>query len=177
MTSDHALDRHVQRLLLAKQAMITAAVDATVTVIPSRIVKPSPAAPKVVEETEAELEARLQAARDAAAEVKANAERAQLSSRVDTILAGESRRAIRPELPLTPERREAIKASYAHMLGVCDGAFSRDHVGFNKPDAARARDLLRYDLDSDDRAMRAAERMLSRYHRQLSPLFPALFEG
>jgi hypothetical protein len=151
MTSDHALDRHVQRLLLAKQAMITAAVDATVTVIPSRLVRPTLAAPRVVEESEAELEARLQAARDAAAEVKANAERAQLSSRVDTILAGESRRAIRPELPLT--------------------------VGFNKPDAARARDLLRYDLDSDDRAMRAAERMLSRYHRQLSPLFPALFEG
>jgi hypothetical protein len=176
MTSSHALDRHIQRLLIAKQVMIEAAVNASVQVI--RLVKaPSPSAPEVVEETEEELEARIKATHEELAAKQAAAQRAALSSRVDDILAGESRKASRPELPLTSERREAIKASYAHMLGICDGAVTRDHVGFNKPDASRARDLLRYDLDSDDRAMRAAERMLTRYHRQLSPLFPALFEG
>ena len=88
--------------------------------------------------------------------------------------AGERKKANRPEVPITPTVAVKLRDALEFMLARCDGANARDDVGFNKPDAGRARILVTTGLTTDDE-LRAAERMLSRYHRQLHSQYPEIF--
>jgi hypothetical protein len=48
-------------------------------------------------------------------------------------------------------------------------------MGFNKPDSCLARILSRTEFETADE-WRTMDRILTRYHRQLSDRFPVLFE-
>jgi len=62
------------------------------------------------------------------------------------------------------------------MRSICDGAAAKDKMGFNRPDAALARLIMMHDPNMENEAtLRLAERMLSRYKRQLHASFPVLF--
>jgi hypothetical protein len=89
-------------------------------------------------------------------------------------LVGERQKAQRPEIAITSQVAVKLRDALTFMLRRCDGAQTRDDVGFNKPDAGRARVLVTTGLATDDE-LRAAERMLSRYHRQLHGAYPEIF--
>jgi len=172
MTSDHPLDKHVMGLLTSKTEMIDAAIDgeAEYTV---------PEEPEANNETREEWEARMTEVREAAErvrEARESAARETWGTRVEQIARRQSERATAPERELTPELLDTIETAHDYMLSVCDGAVEKDGAGFNKPDAQTARILTRYDIRENGDAARALERMLTRYHRQLSGSFPALFE-
>jgi len=192
MVSDHPLDLRVHELLAGKITMITAAVEAVVddevaAAVAERLA--AQAGPGLVEadaDEHAAKIARRQAALAAAAERAEAADRArkagEVQGKVATWRASYTARAERPERELTPELRETVREALAYMLSVCDGAEKRDAQGFGKVDAAISRLLADYVFDDADApaevvddAYRAAERMLSRYHRQLGQHCPTLF--
>lgn len=158
LIADHPVDQRVMELLHEKQELIATAVEQVSTY--------DATTNGVVEETAEQWQAR----KDAIARVERDAHRAK----VEKIRESQAARASRPERELTAEVVEQLKAAYDYMLSVCDGAVVADGVGFSKPDAVAASVLTQYDLD-DPAAQRALERLLSRYHRQLSADFPAIF--
>lgn len=177
MVSDHPLDLHVLKLLAMKMALIEAAIE---TKMEARNGAPKPANGQ--EETQAEFEARM--ARVLAAQEELAAKRAEEEAvnqkargkaKVGNIHEREQRRNTRKLLPLTPERTQAVKQALGYMLSVCDGAVTWDAQGFNKPDAIVARYLAWAGLENQQE-LEAAYFMLVRYHRQLSPRYPILFE-
>lgn len=167
MVSDHVLDKHVLDLLAEKQMLIDRAIERTIKYTAPET---STRSPRFFEETQEDQAARKQSY----VQAEENTKREQHTIQVRRILERQRERTEHPEAPLTPELREAIRGAYEHMLSVCDGAVERDGQGFSKPDVAIARILMAYDLD-DDNAARALERMLSRYHRQLSGKWPQIW--
>lgn len=164
MVSEHPIDRRVLEILANKVALYEAAVERTVAGV------------KRASETEEEWRARVEAAQKAAEEEERQRRIRERESRLPPVLARQRERAVLPETPITPERARLIRAAFAHMRSVCDGATTIDGVGFNKPDAALANLLEQWGLDHDD-VLRAAERMLTRYHGQLALQFPGLFDA
>jgi transaldolase len=76
-------------------------------------------------------------------------------------------------------KTEVMGASFrlAAMLEECDGAKEKDNVGFNKPDAGLMHWIGRTGLvESDETSFRVAERVLSRYPRQLAGRFDGIWE-
>jgi superfamily II DNA or RNA helicase len=181
MVSDHILDRHVNKLIEMKQAMFRQAMSGKAEVE----VPEAPVEIKV--ESMDEMLARLEANDAAAAERLARlaerereAEEAEWQSAVDRIHDRQVERAavkgngfVR-ERPITERLAKTLKAAFAFMMSVCDGAKEKDNMGFNKPDAVMARILMRHDLN-DEKTQRALYAILSRYHRQLHECFPVLF--
>lgn len=171
MRSNHPLDKHVQALIMKKMEMMRRALEAQIDFKPPRNFDKPP--PNVIEESDEELKARLQALEDAAKE----AERLEAVSWVHNILGREIAKAVLPEPPLTPRRVELIKDALSFMIGRCDGAIERDNMGFNKPDAAIAHWIFRTGLrDDDETTLRVTERILSRYHRQLKAKFEEIWK-
>ncbi len=163
LTSDHVLDRHVNKLIRSKAAKIRAAIEDVHKFVP-RDGTSNGNGVEVREESEEERRAAFEAI-----------DREDHNDRVQIILGRQRNRSPeRPQLDLTPEVRQALRDAYGYMLDVCDGAQARDGMGFNKPDAAISRFLMAYDLDQDD-AARAFEGLLCKYVRQLKPRFPILF--
>jgi hypothetical protein len=168
MMSDHAVDRRVHELLAEKMELIQKAIEAEI--------KYEAKAPKgalaINTESQADFDARMAKINAAVAQVAVQ----QAQQRVidGAWLTGERNKANRPEVPITPQLAVTLRDALKFMLGRCDGAQARDDVGFNKPDAGRARVLVTTGLTSDDE-LRAAERMLSRYHRQLHGVYPQIF--
>jgi hypothetical protein len=118
---------------------------------------------ELVNETEEELKARINAANE-------TVEKEFAKSRIEKIASREAKRAdpdlIVPEL--TDKRKGLIKKALDYMIGRCDGAETRDGMGFNKPDAAIAHWIYRTGLESsDEMTYRVTERILTRYYRQL----------
>jgi hypothetical protein len=175
MVSDHPLDKHVHALLAAKTAMISAAIENTVD--PATLnIKRGPGLNIVTEE---QHEAKMKALADAAIAAEEANHEAKLQKIRDTIphwLARMQERASAPEYELTEAIKPVIRDAYDHLLSVCDGAKTKDKMGFNKPDASLAKLILMVDpsLGRED-TLRLAERVLSRYKRQLHKQFPALF--
>lgn len=159
MVSDHPLEQHVHRLLSRKILLVQKAVE-------NEIAYTAPVVPVITEETDEELAARL--AKQVGKPTKRNAKEF-----VTNIAEREARKAVLPATELTADRAALVREAFAYMLACCDGAVSKDYVGFNKPDAAIAQYVVKC-LDSDI-GVRTAERMLTRYHRQLRVTFPALF--
>jgi len=175
MVSDHPLDARVQELLEEKIKLVQGAIEDTVAFTP----KAPKAGTTIQAESEEDFDARMAVVREAQEKI----ERAQQAAAVIKIkglvvtdwLGGERKKAKRDEADLTTERVALIHEALDYMLSLCDGAVAKDDAGFNKPDAGRARMLRMTTLATEDE-QRVAERMLSRYHRQLSGLYPKLFE-
>jgi SWI/SNF-related matrix-associated actin-dependent regulator 1 of chromatin subfamily A len=167
LVSDHALERHINDLLVRKMQLIEAAIERTLPALPPRTADGG-----LVPETDEELAARMKAREEAAAA----AEREHARERVAAIAGRERAKVARPEPELTAALKVTIRAALDHMLARCDGAVEKDFTGFNKPDAAIMHLVGATGLeDSDETTWRVAERILSRYHRQLSDNFPKLF--
>jgi SWI/SNF-related matrix-associated actin-dependent regulator 1 of chromatin subfamily A len=167
LTSDHVLEQHVDALILRKMELIEAAIERTLPAVERRSADGG-----LVPETDAELAARMKAREQAAAA----AEREHARERVAAIASRERAKVARPEPELTAAFKATIRAALDHMLARCDGAVEKDFSGFNKPDAAIMHLVGATGLeDCDETTWRVAERILSRYHRQLSDKFPELF--
>lgn len=182
MVSDHPMDLHVLNILSEKITLIEAAIEAVLKV------NPGTATSSRKDETEEEYQARMKQIEDAAAEFEAKeAERKEAENRergekkAPVILEREKERHARTKsakavLPLTDARKATVVEAFAYMMSVCDGALTRDNVGFNKPDAMVARFLVWAGMERDVE-IEAAYYMLTRYYSQLKNKYPILFES
>jgi SWI/SNF-related matrix-associated actin-dependent regulator 1 of chromatin subfamily A len=172
LQSNHPLDKHIQKLIRYKMQLMTQALDEDVRFKPPRNFDGSKPAPEVVEESDADLAARLAALEEAGKE----AERQVARDKVSAILGREIAKSDIPEPELTPKRKELIKDALAFMVGRCDGAIEKDFMGFNRPDACIAHWIYATGLrDGDETTFRVTERILSRYYRQLNEQFGAIW--
>jgi len=167
MVSNHPVDRRVHEILAMKMRLIHEAIEATV----EYEAKNAPAV-TIQHETQADFDARV--ARIAAAAAQVTRDAAKLRVTTAGWLSGERQKAQRPEVGITTPVAVTLRDALTFMLDRCDGAQTRDDVGFSKPDAGRARVLADTGLTTDDE-LRTAERLLSRYHRQLHATYPKLF--
>lgn len=168
MASNHPVDLRVQELLAEKMELIHGAIEAEIGYRSKSLHN----GVDIKSETQEEYDARM-------AKIQQLAQQAlqdQAKQRVGSSgwLGGERQKAQRPEVPLTPDVKVSIRDALRYMLNRCDGAHNRDDVGFNKPDAGRARILAQTGLTTDTE-LRTAERLLSRYYRQLHTKYPNLF--
>ncbi len=161
MVSRHPLDLHIQALIAKKMELIEASIE--------RLVKVAPVDTSAGDVRAAMLEHAATAIREAEAR-EAREKCESITTRQRAKLGTEA-----PELPLTEKRVAAIHEALAAMLGVCDGALTKDNVGFNKPDAVRSRWLNVLGLN-DETAQRCALSMLQGYRRQLGERFPILWK-
>jgi len=171
MVSNHPLDLHVQDLLSEKIKLFQAAIETRV-----KAEAPKVTASLFHEESDADAEARRQAAIEAEQQAQASERQEQASERVDGWLEREQAKQHRVESRLlTEETVRAIRMAMASMLSVCDGALTLDGQGFGKSDAACARWVDATGM-KEEKHLRLAWMMLSRYHRQLANRFPILFK-
>ena len=166
MASDHPVDRRVQQILAQKMDLINRAIEGEI-----KYQRKEDTGIKT--ESQEDFDARMAVIKAAAQKV----ERQQAKDRFNKglWLQGERAKAAKsPEISLTPKVAVTLRDALSFMLNNCDGAQARDNVGFNKPDAGRARILVTTGLTTDAE-LRTAERMLSRYRRQLAEKYPDLF--
>ncbi|MCK9567494.1 SNF2-related protein [Candidatus Pacearchaeota archaeon] len=167
MRSNHPLDRHIQKLLKHKIALAYLALEASIKFKP-----PPPRLPgvAVIQETDDEMMARIQVAGD-------EVEREIALDRLQGVLARESAKVNNvPEPELTPGRKEMLRDALEYMISVCDGAETRDQMGFNKPDAFMARWVGMCLREEDEVSFRVLERILVRYRRQLKGRFEEIWK-
>jgi hypothetical protein len=74
---------------------------------------------------------------------------------------------------IDPDR---LRDALAFMLGRCDGARTKDDVGFNANDAYTARHAVYLDIERNHLHAEIVARLLYKYKRQLSEVLPELFE-
>ncbi len=178
LTSNHPLDKRINMLLDKKQRLIEKTMDA--------LVKPKlrgPAAKANIElvcETKEQLRQRVELVDETEEQLAERIERAareaeehEAKDKVARILDRERKRALGvsnalPEPELTTKRKALIRDALGFLAAHCDGAVMRDQQGFNKPDAMIGHWLNATGLrDDDEVSLRVAERILSRYYRQL----------
>ena len=82
-----------------------------------------------------------------------------------------------PEPELTEERKSLLRGALGHLCSVCDGAFLRDGMGFNKPDACIGHWMNSIDMETaEDDIYRVLERILVRYRKtQLTGKFDGIW--
>lgn len=170
MVSKHPLDLHIHELIERKMELIRKAIEEKVEFTPR---KQNAKTPKLRNETNEELKARLVALEEAAAEVDRQTARNKLAS----ILERERGKTVIPEPELTYKRKALIRDALGYMISRCDGAIKRDGIGFNKPDAGIAHCVFRTGMREDDEiTFRVIERVLSRYYTQVSSKYPEIWE-
>lgn len=156
LESDHALDRHVQDLLDAKTRLIEAAVEAQVKVTPATATAGKGDS----------FASRIEAVRAAAREAEVAAAKAAIEKRG----AGVAKRANGHHVKrdLTPERKATIADAIRRLADQCDGAETRDGVGFSKSDQALGHWFVATDFEglSDD-LWEIADKFCTIYRRQL----------
>lgn len=169
MVSDHVLDRHVNGLLADKQEMIARAIEHVV----EYEIPPEDTA-DVLDETEEEWQARV-------AEYQARRDRAELE-RAAQEAQGKIGRKVRDlvtrgrRLPesFDAEHAGALRAAVAELAARCDGARTKDGVGFNKPDAAIGAWLALEGMD-DTKSLQLAWAIVQKYRGQMFEAFPMAF--
>jgi hypothetical protein len=73
------------------------------------------------------------------------------------------------EPAITEEKKQLLVDALEYMCSVCDGAKTKDEIGFSKPDAHIATWFNSASLlDAEEDVYRTLERILVRYKRQLS---------
>lgn len=70
---------------------------------------------------------------------------------------------------------ERLRVGLAHMLSRCDGAHTKDDVGFNATDASIARHMVYLDIEGNQLHAEALARLLYKYKRQLGAVIPELY--
>jgi hypothetical protein len=167
MTSTHPLDRHIQKLIEYKMALIYASLEASIRVTPLRPRKPNA---ELVDESDEELIERIRAAEEEASHTIA-------IGKLHSVLSRESIKVNDvPEPELTTDRKAMLRAALDYMISICDGAEKRDSMGFNKPDAFIARWVGHCLRDEDEVSYRVLERILVRYRRQLKGKFEEIWK-
>lgn len=167
MSSSHPLDKHMQKLIEYKMEMIYASLEASIKFKP---LPPRKLAVDVIEETDEELLARINAA-------GAEVEREIALDRLHGILGRESAKVKDvPEPELTPGRMAMLRDALDYMISVCDGAVEKDGMGFSKPDAHIARWIGHCLREEDGVSYRVLERILVRYRRQLKRRFEEIWK-
>lgn len=134
--------------------------------------KPRPLAQDIhiVEETDEELAARIEAA-----EKEANKEEAL--GKLRRVLGRESVKVNDvPEPILTTGRKAMLMEALDYMISRCDGAETRDGMGFSKPDASISRWIGASLTSGEDLPFRVLERILCRYRRQLKGQFEEIWK-
>jgi SNF2 domain-containing protein/helicase-like protein len=168
LVSDHPLDLHVQNLLVAKIALIQAAVEKTAAYT-------APAAQPSATwraETDEQLAARLaQRAADVEA-AEREVERAEAKSKIARKLANGG--GVRKPVELTPEQAQAVRGAFGRLCDDCDGAMEQDGAGFNKPDQGIKNWLLAVGLD-DPEALELAYHLVRSYPKQVKDAYPELW--
>ena len=167
MRSNHPLDRHIQKLLVYKIALVYKALEERVKFKP--LAPPLPGV-AIIEETDEELLARIK-------EAENEAEREFSLGKLHGILGREAAKVNDvPEPELTTGRKSMLRDALDYMISVCDGAVERDGMGFNKPDAHIARWVGYCLRDEDEVSYRVLERILVRYRRQLKGKFKQIWD-
>lgn len=169
MVSKHPLDRHIQMLLEWKLLIAHQALEVGIKFTP---LKPRPLAQniQVVEETDEELAARIKVADN-------EANQAEALGKLRRVLARESAKVDDvPEPVLTTGRKAMLEEALEYMIGRCDGAETRDGMGFSKPDASISRWIGASLTSGDDLPFRVLERILCRYRRQLKGQFEEIWK-
>lgn len=167
LQSSHPLDQHVQNLIRQKMHIIEKAINETASyqVTPAGVVDAT-----LVEESDEEMQKRVAAVTASINSVKDPLIR-KLTARekVKAIYQREMDKGEGEPPELDDARRGLIRDALAFMDERCDGAASKDGQGFNKADTHIGKWLAATEMEDDDEiSFRVAERILSRYHRQLA---------
>src|SRR5690606_16904512 len=127
MVSSHPLDVHMHQLIAFKTELAYKALEASLNFKP---LKERPTQDiKLIEETDEELEVRIRNA-------DKEAEREFSLSKIFKIAGREAVKVNDvPEPPLTLARKKLLREALEYITSRCDGAETRDGVGFSKPDA------------------------------------------
>jgi hypothetical protein len=166
MSSSHALDRHIQNLLAHKIELAYRALEVSIKLNPP----PPRLEVTIMEETNEEMMARINSAGD-------EVEREIALEKLQGVLVRESEKAKKvPEPKLTAQKKEILRSALEYMVSVCDGAETRDGIGFNKADAFIARWIGFCLRDEDEVSYRVLERVLVRYRKQLGERFSSIWE-
>lgn len=171
MTSDHAIDRHVGRLLWGKEELVRRTLDARYEYEYQGLQsEPREAWEARVSSTEDKRRAAVEA--EDRRRLAKLAERGQLSPEQADERA--RLRGVQPfDLGLAPVA--AIQQAWAYLLSVCDGAQERDDSGFDQSDVLLARWLSTAVAHAQPHALALAWSKLRKYHRQVSESWPELF--
>lgn len=171
LVSDHVLDKHILNLLSSKISLFEKAIDQKIELNKANAVEAK-------NETEEEFQQRMN---NLVEEIKAEQKSQEQKAAIERVERMRDREI--DKLPpggvtfpeFTEELVECMKNAMESMLSVCDGAFTRDQAGFNKPDACLSRFL--YHAGFDKQATKeAAYLMLRRYPRQLKSDFNLLWK-
>ncbi len=78
---------------------------------------------------------------------------------------------------MTLGRKVMLREALDYMVSRCDGAETRDGIGFSKPDAGIGHWIHSTGLrDEDELPFRVLERILCRYRRQLKGRFEEIWK-
>lgn len=170
MVANHPLDLHIHALLAEKIALIQSAIDDKIVLNPIN-------KSNAINETEEDFIDRMNSI-VVNEKTKEEARSKEIGlKKVEIIISREIERLGQFTPPeLTPKLKKDIEKALEFMLGECDGAVSRDTVGFNKPDAFLSRFIYMAGLD-EEKSLIAAYLMLKRYSRQLKGEFSGLWNN
>ncbi len=170
MVSNHPLDTHIQNLLEWKLEIAYRALEESIKFKPLKK-RPLTQDIKIVDESDEELAARIKATEDEVTREESLGKLQRIASR-EAVKVNDV-----PEPPLTPGRKVMLRKALEYMISRCDGAETRDGMGFSKPDAGLGRWIHDTGLrDEDELPFRVLERILCRYRRQLKGQFEEIWK-
>lgn len=170
LVSSHPLDLHIQNIIEYKVKLAYMALDNDY-VFKGKVSSQKSDFVDIKEESDEELSERIRNA-----EYEANRE--YYSQKIRRVAERESERVSHvPEPELTEERKSLLRGALGHLCSVCDGAFLRDGMGFNKPDACIGHWMASIDMETaEDDIYRVLERILVRYRKtQLTGKFDGIW--
>ena len=157
LVSNHPLDRHIHELIKFKTELAKKSLDEKFEY------KQSENKIELKEETEEQLQQRIN-------EENSKSRKDYFRFRIEQVADRELAKVSNIPLPaLTMEKKQVLLEALQYLAGNCDGAQTKDGVGFSKPDAAIGHWLAETGMDpDDDKSFRILERILCRYKKQLS---------
>lgn len=168
LVSSHPLDIHIQNIIEYKVKLAYMALDNDyVFKGGEKVSEKKSNFVELKEESDEELAQRIRRAEFAANEK-------YYKNKIRRVSERESERVKDVPMPvLTDDRKKLLRGALGYMCSVCDGAWTKDGMGFNKPDACIGHWMNSIDMDNaDDDIYRTLERILVRYrHTQLEDSF------
>jgi SWI/SNF-related matrix-associated actin-dependent regulator of chromatin subfamily A-like protein 1 len=172
LVSSHPLDIHIQNIIEYKVKLAYMALDNDYVFKGGQKVSSKKSDfVDLKEESDEELSERIRKA-----EYEANRE--YYSQKIRRVAERESERVSHVSEPeLTEERKSLLRGALGYLCSVCDGAFVKDGMGFNKPDACIGHWMNSIDMETaEDDIYRVLERILVRYRKtQLAGKFDGIW--
>jgi SWI/SNF-related matrix-associated actin-dependent regulator 1 of chromatin subfamily A len=172
LVSSHPLDIHIQNIIEYKVKLAYMALDNDYVFKGGQKVSSKKSDfVDLKKESDEELSERIRKA-----EYEANRE--YYSQKIRRVAERESERVSHvPEPELTEERKSLLRGALDYLCSVCDGAFVKDGMGFNKPDACIGHWMNSIDMETaEDDIYRVLERILVRYRKtQLTGKFDGIW--